>query len=115
MSGEDPIIAGMAGRYATALFELAVEARKLKEVEGDLKSFRAPVKLYSQLALLAGDVGNGSADFPPTTQQVEVHEVLKKELAEALSKFKDLINKDVVAFNKLLEENNIPGIVTTIK
>lgn len=39
MSGEDPIIAGMAGRYATALFELALESRKLPQVEKDLSRF----------------------------------------------------------------------------
>ncbi|MDA7948503.1 MAG: F0F1 ATP synthase subunit delta [Hyphomicrobiaceae bacterium] len=39
MAGEDPIIAGMAGRYALALFELALEAKKLKAVEADLTSF----------------------------------------------------------------------------
>lgn len=41
MAGEDPIIAGMAGRYATALFELAIESKKLKDVEADLKSFKS--------------------------------------------------------------------------
>lgn len=41
MSGEEPIITGMAGRYAVALFELALEAKKLKEVEKDLKEFAA--------------------------------------------------------------------------
>ena len=39
MAGEDPIIAGMAGRYALALFELALEAKKLNNVEADLTSF----------------------------------------------------------------------------
>ncbi|MFQ5626012.1 MAG: F0F1 ATP synthase subunit delta [Methyloligellaceae bacterium] len=41
MAGEDPIISGMAGRYATALFELALESRKLKKVEADLSTFNA--------------------------------------------------------------------------
>ncbi len=41
MAGEDPIIAGMAGRYATALFELALESKKLKKVEADLRKFNA--------------------------------------------------------------------------
>jgi F-type H+-transporting ATPase subunit delta len=40
VSGEDPIIAGMAGRYATALFELALESRKLAQVEKDLNRFQ---------------------------------------------------------------------------
>lgn len=80
--------------------------------EGDLKSFRAPVKLYSQLALLAGDVANGSADFPPTTQMIEVFEELKKELKEAQGKLKELIDKDTPAFNNLLKENNISHIIT---
>lgn len=36
MAGEDPIISGMAGRYATALFELAIEANALDSVSADL-------------------------------------------------------------------------------
>jgi len=39
VSGEDPIIAGMAGRYATALFDLALESKKLAPVEKDLNRF----------------------------------------------------------------------------
>ena len=40
MSSDDPIISGMAGRYATALFELAQEADQLDQVETDLNSFQ---------------------------------------------------------------------------
>lgn len=79
--------------------------------EGDLKSFRAPVKLYSQLALLAGDVAGMSADFPPTTQQVKVHEELKKELVAALDRLNELIEKDLAAFNIMLKENGILRII----
>ena len=39
MAGEDPIIAGMAGRYATALFELALESKKLEKIEAELNIF----------------------------------------------------------------------------
>jgi formiminotetrahydrofolate cyclodeaminase len=80
--------------------------------EGDLKSFRAPVKLYSQLALLAGDVAQGSADFPPTAQQIEVHEELKKELIAAQSKLNEFIQKDIAAFNTMLKKRNMPAIIT---
>ncbi len=52
MAGEDPIIAGMAGRYALALFELALEAKKLKAVEGDLSNFKALLDGSSDLERL---------------------------------------------------------------
>ena len=39
MAGEDPITTGMAGRYATALFELAQEARSIDAVSADLERF----------------------------------------------------------------------------
>jgi len=95
---------------------VGVEGKFFQRVlaEGDLKSFRAPVKLYSQLSLLAGDVAQGSADFPPTTQQIEVHEALKKELTAAQSKLKELIQKDIVAFNKTLKKRKIPAIITDL-
>jgi F-type H+-transporting ATPase subunit delta len=41
MAGEQPIVSGMAGRYATALFELALESKALDKVRADLDSFNA--------------------------------------------------------------------------
>jgi F-type H+-transporting ATPase subunit delta len=38
---EAPIVSGMAGRYATALFELALEAGAIDAVESDLQRFQA--------------------------------------------------------------------------
>lgn len=39
MAGEDPITSGMAGRYAAALFELALEGKAIDAVKNDLESF----------------------------------------------------------------------------
>jgi F-type H+-transporting ATPase subunit delta len=39
VAGEDPIVAGMAGRYASALFELAREAKTVDGVKADLDRF----------------------------------------------------------------------------
>ena len=39
MAGEDPTISGMAGRYAAALFELALEEKAVDQVRKDLNSF----------------------------------------------------------------------------
>src|SRR5512134_3748026 len=39
MASEQPIVGGMAGRYATALFELALEDKVLDKVRTDLDRF----------------------------------------------------------------------------
>lgn len=43
MAGSDTIISGMAGRYATALFELALESNAIDAVSADLAKFDALV------------------------------------------------------------------------
>ena len=43
MAGEQPIVSGMAGRYATALFELARETKSIDAVKADLERFDAMV------------------------------------------------------------------------
>ena len=43
MAGEQPIVSGMAGRYATALFELARETNAIDAVKTDLERFDALV------------------------------------------------------------------------
>jgi F-type H+-transporting ATPase subunit delta len=68
VAGEDPIISGMAGRYALALFELALESKKLKNVEADLKTFAGMLEGSADLQRLvrspvfsAGDQQNAIA------------------------------------------------------
>jgi F-type H+-transporting ATPase subunit delta len=41
VSTDDPMMAGMAGRYAAALFELAKDQRQIEAVEADVKAFQA--------------------------------------------------------------------------
>ena len=41
MAGDESIVSGMAGRYATALFELALEERAIDTVKADLDRFDA--------------------------------------------------------------------------
>mgnify|MGYP001409901170 CR=1 FL=1 len=41
MTGDEPIVSGMAGRYATALFELALEEHAIDTVKADLDRFDA--------------------------------------------------------------------------
>ncbi len=39
MASEQPIVAGVAGRYATALFDLALEEKALDKIRADLNRF----------------------------------------------------------------------------
>jgi F-type H+-transporting ATPase subunit delta len=50
MAGEGANLSGMAGRYATALFELAREAKALDAVKADLDRFNALIAQSADLA-----------------------------------------------------------------
>jgi F-type H+-transporting ATPase subunit delta len=52
VAGEGGIVSGMAGRYATALFELALESNAIDQVQSDLKSFDAMVSSSADLQRL---------------------------------------------------------------
>ena len=52
MAGEEPIVSGMAGRYAQALFELALEEKATDAVKKDLESFDALIADNPDLARL---------------------------------------------------------------
>jgi F-type H+-transporting ATPase subunit delta len=52
VAGEGAIVSGMAGRYATALFELALEQNALDTVSGDLGKFDELVAGNTDLARL---------------------------------------------------------------
>lgn len=63
----------MAGRYATALFELALEAKTLKQVEADLAGFVAMLDASEDLTRLVR-----SPVFSAEEQQRALAAVLKK-------------------------------------
>ena len=52
MAGQKPIVSGAAGRYATALFELALEQKSLDAVKADLDRFVELVAQNPELARL---------------------------------------------------------------
>lgn len=52
MAGEGGIVSGMAGRYATALFELALEGKAIDQVQADLSAFDALVASSPDLGRL---------------------------------------------------------------
>ena len=52
MAREEPLVSGMAGRYATALFELAREANAIDAVKADVERFDALITESADLARL---------------------------------------------------------------
>ncbi|MGZ5803774.1 MAG: F0F1 ATP synthase subunit delta [Xanthobacteraceae bacterium] len=52
MAKEEPIVSGMAGRYATALFELALETNAIDSVRADLEKFANLVSESADLSRL---------------------------------------------------------------
>ncbi len=75
-------------------------------------TLRWPDKLHTKLAKLAGYIEQ--TDHPPTTQQVEVHEMFKQQLATHESGLTELLDKDIPEFNALLKEKNIPNIIVRV-
>lgn len=86
----DPIMASVAGRYASALFDLAKEQNQVAEVEGDLTKFQA---LYDESADLRQLVL--SPVIPADDQARALGAVLSKAGVGALtSNFFNLIAKN---------------------
>jgi len=52
VAGENGIVSGMAGRYATALFELAVETNSLDQLHADLQAFETMLGASPELTRL---------------------------------------------------------------
>ena len=73
MAGETPIVSGMAGRYATALFELARDERALDAVKADLDAFEKLLDDNPDLARLVR-----SPVFTSAEQSNALHAVIEK-------------------------------------
>src|SRR4051812_48767119 len=54
MAGQKPIVSGVAGRYATALFELALEQKSVDPVKPDPARSAAMIEENRELAGLVG-------------------------------------------------------------
>jgi hypothetical protein len=78
--------------------------------EGDTKSFRYPHKLYCKFSVLAEDLSK-DLDFAPNKQQQEVHAVLKERFTKQQARYKELLEKDLPAFNSMLQQRNMASIV----
>jgi F-type H+-transporting ATPase subunit delta len=72
VAGENPTVSGVAGRYATALFELALETNAIDKVRADLAKFQGLLDQSADLKRLVR-----SPVFTADVQQKALDAVLK--------------------------------------
>ncbi len=70
---------------------------------------RWPTRLAQHITYLAGRVAD--SDFAPTTQQLEVHDELQRELRMSQTLFDALLTNDLQPFNEMLAEQNMQGVL----
>ena len=99
-----------------AIWEVEVKLVSRSEVHSDDKYFPEAYKVYMNLIWLSGGVGQGasdeagSIDYKPTDTQLQVLDVIEKELASAKAGFDKLQATDIPAFNKAMA-GKVPPIV----
>ncbi len=96
---------------------------ELKELEGrffDLRltgarqdTLRWRRLLYAKIAYLARAIGQ--SDFPPTSQQLELYELLRQELEAHERRFAELLEGSVAAFNELLRSKEVPRLIAGLR
>ncbi len=84
---------------------------------GVSKTYPAQLKLYLKFVWLAGEIGSGAGDvtgdpdFPPTKQDMEVYQLLNKQLHNTQKEFNSFMSQSVPAFNSAV---GLKGIKTLI-
>jgi F-type H+-transporting ATPase subunit delta len=111
MAGEETIVSGVAGRYATALFELALEQQKLDAVKGDLDRFIKLMEESDDLARLVRSPVYGADD-----QTKALTAVLEKvEISGLAANFLKLVAANRRLFSIRLIHKTFRGLVARHK
>jgi len=113
---------GEDSRYAQLLSVAKEFDKKSMDVEGQLLQVNAksseanlnfPVLIDERLHSLIFSVDAG--DYAPTRQQVQVFEELRNQAQPLLARHHDLMTKDLVALNELINKQSIPVLYLPAK
>ena len=110
--GREGVEAISTRRSSTSKLKLVSRSEMLS----DDKYFPEAYKVYMNLIWLSGGVGQGASDeaggidYKPTDTQMQVLDVIEKELASAKAGFDKLQATDIPAFNKAMA-GKVPAIV----
>jgi photosystem II stability/assembly factor-like uncharacterized protein len=106
--GRDDIVAAAANLDSTFV-SLEENLIQLRLTGTGQDGVRWPAKLQGRLSYLASAVA--TADFRPTDQEVEVHQLLKERLAQYRAGLARLLQTDFEAFNARLRASNLSPII----
>jgi photosystem II stability/assembly factor-like uncharacterized protein len=107
---ESKTIRKAAGELADKLTAAEGKVIQLKATGRGQDDVRYTPMLMQKISYLADEVAS-STDFPPTTQQSEVQQELKKQGDESLQEMRAVIDADVAGFNSMLRDKNIANII----
>ncbi len=107
--GETEMV-GAAGELDGTLIAVEERLMQLWRTGTGQDGVRWPVKALGRLTYLAGTVATG--DFPPNDQQREVYAVLRERLETAHAELQALIENDLPAFNRMLQERGLLPVNT---
>jgi photosystem II stability/assembly factor-like uncharacterized protein len=93
------------GGKLTAVEEEIIQTK----IKSSQDALNYPIKLNNKLAALTGVVGDG--DGKPTQQSYEVFQSLSALLDVQLAKYRDIIEKDLPAFNQTIKEQEVPAVI----
>jgi hypothetical protein len=109
--GEDEVLAsGEALDRALMDLEMGLTDLRLSGGSAGQDALRWPRQLFAKLTSLAGYIGG--SDFPPTTQQLEVHARLQGSLREHLDRMAEIRSTELADLNRILAERGIPHIMS---
>jgi hypothetical protein len=97
------------------MLDVELQLLSRADLHSDDKYFVEAYKVYLNLLWLSGAVGSGAgdeaggADYRPTDAQLQVLDLIEKDLAKAKADFKVLMEKDLPAFNQSMA-GKIPPI-----
>jgi photosystem II stability/assembly factor-like uncharacterized protein len=97
--------------FEQRLIELEGTLIQLKVTPQGQGILRFPAQVVEKLQYLGGTTE--IADFAPADQYKEVHQVLEQRLQESKTKFNQLMEKDLPAFQEILKKNNFSGSIIT--
>lgn len=89
------------------LIDIEGELLQLRVLPEGQSALRYPAQTVEKLLYLGSGVE--TADFRPTDQHQEVHQVLQKRLNDSQQKFNQMIERDLPAIQEQLRKNNAGG------